>query len=68
MIDDETYTGNSITKQTFFNQRLIRHYLQRRYARRGDTAILQVAGQRSEFDAGGDESTQFVGVSILPHP
>ena len=31
---------------------------------RGDTAILQVAGRRSEVDAGGDESIQFIGAQI----
>jgi len=27
-------------------------------------AILRVAGRRSKFDAGGDESTQFVGACL----
>ena len=33
----------------------------------GDTAVLQVAGGRSEFDADGDESTQFIRPRLSSH-
>ena len=31
-------------------------------------AILSVTGRRSEFDAGGHESTQLAGSRLSPHP
>jgi len=34
---------------------------------RGNTAVLQATGGRSELDAGGNESNEFVGVSLSSH-
>ena len=39
---------------TFCEYRIIEYRLQCRYACRGETAILQVGGRRSELDASGD--------------
>jgi magnesium chelatase family protein len=33
-----------------------------------NTAILQIAGRRPEPDAGGNDSAQFIGAGISPHP
>ena len=55
-------------QKSVFRQRFIGHCLQRRNACWGNAAVLQVAGQVSEFDAGGDESTQFVGTRLSSHP
>ena len=39
-----------------------------RHVEEQDMAILSVAGRRSELDASGDESTEFVGESLSSHP
>ncbi len=48
--------------------RSIEYRLQCRYAYRGSQAILPTPTRRSEFDAGGDESIQFIGACVSPHP
>ena len=53
---------------TFCEYRIIEYRCECRYARRGDTAILQVAGRRSEFDAGGNDATEFISKSLSSHP
>ena len=61
-------SGQKLSTSPFLKYRIMRYYMQRGHAYRGNTAILRVAGRRSELDTDGDESAQFVGAGVSSHP